>query len=188
MMPKVVVITGSPNAGSRLNGISGYVEKALIARGWQVDVLPVVSLPAEDLILTRWDSPAIVNANRLVEEADAVVIASPVYKASYSGVLKTYLDLLPQKGLEGKTVLPLFIGGTLSHLLAIDYALKPVLSALYARHISQGVYAVDSQVQRTEEGQFLLDEDLTKRLDSAIGQFSEATLLFTGQAAPFLPS
>ncbi|MBW7477002.1 NADPH-dependent FMN reductase [Paenibacillus oenotherae] len=185
-MPKVVIVTGSPNAGSRLNGISGYVEKSLQSRGWHVDVLPVVSLPAEDLILTRWDSPAITKANLLVEEADAVIIASPVYKASYSGVLKTYLDLLPQKGLEGKIVLPLFIGGTISHLLAIDYALKPVLSALYARHISQGVYAVDSQVQRTEQSQFVLDEDLTKRLDAAIGQFAEATLLFTGQAEPLL--
>ncbi|CAH1222619.1 FMN reductase (NADPH) [Paenibacillus plantiphilus] len=185
-MPKVVVITGSPNAGSRLNGISGHVEKALLSRGWHVDVLPVVSLPAEDLILTRWDSPAITKANGLVEAADAVIIASPVYKASYSGVLKTYLDLLPQKGLEGKIVLPLFIGGTLSHLLAIDYALKPVLSALYARHISQGVYAVDSQVQRTEDNQFLLEEELTRRLDAAIDQFAEATLLFKGQSAPLL--
>ncbi|MDQ0896682.1 NAD(P)H-dependent oxidoreductase [Paenibacillus sp. V4I7] len=61
-------------------------------------------------------------------------------EASYTGVLKAFLDLLPQKGLECKVVLPLAVGGTISHLLAIDYALKPVLSALGARNILQGVY------------------------------------------------
>ena len=56
-----------------------------------------------------FNSPAIKQAIAAVEGA-AVIIASPVYKASYSGALKTILDILPQKGLQGKVVLPLFIG------------------------------------------------------------------------------
>ncbi|MCG6197676.1 NAD(P)H-dependent oxidoreductase, partial [Anoxybacillus sp. LAT_38] len=91
---------------------------------------------------TRFDSPAILEANRIIAKSDAVVVATPIYKASYTGVLKSFLDLIPQKGLEKKIVLPLAIGGTIAHLLAIDYALKPVLSALGANHIFTGVYAL----------------------------------------------
>lgn len=59
--------------------------------------------------------------------ADVVIVATPIYKAAYSGLLKVFLDLLPPDALRGKTVLPLAMGGSLAHLLALDYALKPVL-------------------------------------------------------------
>ncbi|BBH21456.1 FMN reductase (NADPH) [Paenibacillus baekrokdamisoli] len=183
-MPKVVIISGSPNPISRLNGIVDHIEERLVSLGLDVRFLHVASLPAEDLILARFDSPSIVEANRIVAEADAIVIASPVYKAAYTGVLKTYLDLLPQKGLEGKVILPLFIGGTIAHLLAIDYALKPVLSALYARHITAGVYAVDKQITKTEDGSFILEEELILRLNAAVAGFVEATALFAPEVAP----
>ncbi|MCH1932822.1 NAD(P)H-dependent oxidoreductase, partial [Shewanella sp. A25] len=83
----------------------------------------------------KYNSEAILATNKKVEEADAVIVASQVYKASFTGILKTYLDLLPQKGLENKIVLPLMLGGTISHLLAIDYSLKPVLASLGAENI-----------------------------------------------------
>jgi len=73
------------------------------------------------------------------------LVATPIYKAAYSGLLKSFLDLLPQDGLRGKTVLPLATGGSTAHLLALDYALKPVLGALGARHILDSVYATDAQ-------------------------------------------
>lgn len=183
-LTKVVIISGSPNPVSRLNGILNHIEGRLESLGWTVNLLHVASLPAEDLILARFDSPAIVEANRLVAEADAVVIASPVYKAAYTGVLKTYLDLLPQKGLEGKVILPLFIGGTIAHLLAIDYALKPVLSALYSKHIAAGVYAIDTQIVKSEDGSFQLEEELVLRLNTAVAGFAEATSLFVPQVEP----
>ena len=86
----------------------------------------------------RFDSSFIRDALAVVEAADAVIVATPVYKASYSGVLKLFLDLIPQEGLRGKLTLPLVIGGSIAHLLAIDYALKPVLAALGGRHILGG--------------------------------------------------
>ncbi|MBO7748260.1 NADPH-dependent FMN reductase [Paenibacillus sp. MWE-103] len=176
-MPKAIIISGSPNPVSRLNGITLYATEKLTSLGWEVVDLHVASLPAEDLIGARFDSPAIAEASRLVAEADAVVIASPVYKASYTGVLKTFLDLLPQKGLTGKIVLPLFIGGTIAHLLAIDFALKPLLSALYAQHVETGVYAVDSQILKTDDGGYILEEELAQRLNAAVASLVETTLL-----------
>jgi hypothetical protein len=71
-----------------------------------------------------------------------------VYKASYSGLVKVFLDLLPQAGPAGKTVLPLVTGGSLAHMLAMDYALRPVLSALGARHVVPGAFLLDSAIER----------------------------------------
>ncbi|OMF25673.1 FMN reductase (NADPH) [Paenibacillus sp. FSL H8-0548] len=180
-MTKIVIISGSPNASSRLNGITQYVEQQLIEKAHSVNVITVVALPAEDLIHAQFGSPAIVEANKLVEEADAVIIASPVYKASFTGVLKTFLDLLPQKGLDGKIIAPLFIGGTIAHLLSIDYSLKPVLASMGAKLFVSGVYAVDSQINRTQEPNeapvFELSEDLTFRLSETVNELiSELSL------------
>lgn len=180
-MSHIAAISGSPTETSRLNGLLNEIRHASSSAGWTYNEIQVRLLPPEDLIYTRFDSPAIVEANRLVAEADAVVVATPIYKASYTGVLKTFLDLIPQKGLEGKIVLPLAIGGTIAHLLALDYALKPVLSALGARHIVSGVYAQESQVTRLEGGGFALADDLAERLRAAVGEW----LNEAGRAASF---
>lgn len=174
-MAKAVIINGSPTTGSRLTAIMELAEQKLSAAGFEVNRIDVAQLPPEDLIHTKFESEYIVKANGLVAEADAVIIASPVYKASYTGVLKTFLDLIPEKGLAGKIILPLFIGGSLAHLLAIDYSLKPVLSSIGARHILGGVYAVDAQVARTEEGGFDIAEVLLERLDAALAELAEET-------------
>lgn len=174
-MAKVTVINGTPTPGSRLTAIIALAEELLAQEGIEVNHVNVGELPPEDLIHTKFESEAIVKANALVAEADAVIVASPVYKASYTGVLKTFLDLVPQKGLAGKIILPLFIGGSLAHLLSIDYSLKPVLSALGARHILGGVYTVDSQVARTEQGGFDIAEELQARLQDNIQELVQET-------------
>ncbi|MDU0332501.1 NADPH-dependent FMN reductase [Paenibacillus sp. 3LSP] len=174
---KVTIINGSPTPGSRLSGVIALTEELLRSEGFEVSHVNVVELPPEDLIHTKFESEAIVKANGLVAAADAVVVASPVYQASYTGVLKTFLDLVPQKGLAGKVVLPLFIGGSLAHLLTIDYALKPVLSALGARYILGGVYTVDAQVARTETGGFDIAGELRTRLEENVKELARETRL-----------
>ncbi|GCL70635.1 FMN reductase (NADPH) [Paenibacillus naphthalenovorans] len=173
---KIAIIVGSPNKVSRLNGLTRFVEEKLQASGnVQLNWVQVTELPPDDLIYARFDSQDVRLANGKVQEADAVIVASPVYKASYTGVLKTYLDLLPQGALEGKIVLPLFIGGTISHLLSIDYALKPVLAALGARHVLGGVFAVDSWVTKTEQGGYELEEELKSRLENSVAELIRET-------------
>jgi FMN reductase len=165
-MATIAIISGSPSANSRLEGVLKLVSQTIIEAGLKVTWVNVRDLPPEDLLCTRFDSPAIVEANRIVSEADAVIVASPIYKASYTGVLKTFLDLISQKGLEGKIVLPIAIGGTITHLLAIDHAFKPVLSALGAHHILTGAFVLDTQVLREEDGSFRLDSEIQERLQS----------------------
>ncbi|MBH8599983.1 NADPH-dependent FMN reductase [Thermoactinomyces sp. CICC 23799] len=186
-MPDVLILSGSPSRTSRLNGILEHARPLLQERGLNVGGIHVSDLPAEALITADFEHPAIQEANRQVENADAVLIASPVYKASYTGILKTYLDLLPQKGLHGKIILLVFIGGTINHLLAIDYALKPVLSVLGARHILGGVYVIDSQVQRDRRGQLVLEEEVKQRLNDALRELIEEVLWHSGKKNRLLP-
>ena len=99
-----------------------------------------------------------------------------MYKAAYTGILKAFLDLLPQKALVGKPILPIATGGTLAHLLAIDYALNPVLGVLGATHILQGVYLVDAQFQRLETGGVEFnDAELAARFQSALTELVQAS-------------
>ncbi|MFC5469841.1 NADPH-dependent FMN reductase [Cohnella suwonensis] len=172
-MSRIVIIHGSPTPGSRLNGIVGYVESKWKEKGIEIDHVHVAELPAEALLHANFKDESIIAAVGKVEAASGVVIASPVYKASFTGILKAFLDLLPQKGLQDKAALPLFIGGTISHLLILDYAIKPVLSVLGSRNIHGGVYAIDQWVQRLEGGGFELSEELRERLTNAADEFAE---------------
>lgn len=172
-MAKIAVISGTPNRHSRLYGLVDYSVEKLKEAGHEISYIHVAELPPEDLIRANFGSQAIKAAQGLVADADAVIVASPVYKASYTGILKTFLDLIPERGLHGKLSLPLFIGGTIAHLLAVDYALKPVLTALGARHILGGVYATDQAVTRLEGGGYQLADDIKARLDNSLQQLNE---------------
>lgn len=162
-MHKVVVISGSPSGTSRLDGLLKHTTSYLDKSGMQTTLLRVRDLPAEDLLHAKFDSEAIVQANAAVAEADAVVVATPVYKASYTGILKAYLDLLPQKGFENKIILPMAMGGTLAHHLSIDYALKPLMTALGATMILTGMFVVDSQVSWNGNGELEMQEEVAAR-------------------------
>lgn len=166
-MLDVLTIAGSPSASSRSTGVLEYLRWNLEQRGLRTWNLAVRDLPPEDLLYGRYDSPAIVQSAALLNQARAVIIATPVYKAAYSGVLKTFLDLLPQRALAGKLVLPIATGGSPVHMLAIDYALRPVLTALGAQHTLQGIYITDSQIQLGDEIPNL-DPAVAERLDSAL--------------------
>ena len=144
------------------------VAARLALRDVAVERLAIRELPAHALLLGEASHPGVQKAAEQLRRADAIVIATPVYKAAYSGVLKVFLDLLPQSALKGKTVLPLATGGSPHHMLALDYALRPVLQSLAARHILPGVYATDGQVTLQPEGAYLLQADLAQRLDEAV--------------------
>jgi FMN reductase len=106
----------------------------------------------------------------LVAEADAIVVGTPVYKASFSGVLKVFLDLLPQDGLAGKLVLPVATGGSQSHMLALDYALRPVLASLAPRHILPSIYAASSQLPWLPEAGLQPAKPIAARIEAGIEQ------------------
>jgi FMN reductase len=173
-MTSLLAISGSPSASSRTALLVGHLVHRLSLGGFDVGHLRVRDLPAGDLLAGRHDTPAVRRALHSVEAADGVIVATPVYKAAYTGVLKAFLDLLPQSALAGKTVLPLVTGGSLAHLLAIDYALRPVLSALGARHVVAGCFLLDSAITRLADGGVTIQQDAEARLEQVVEEFVEA--------------
>ncbi|AEF24085.1 NADPH-dependent FMN reductase [Pseudomonas fulva] len=169
----VVFLGGSPSLKSRSNVLLGKARQWLQARGVEVVTYQVRDFEAEDLLFARFDSSRIQGLQAHVAAADGLVVATPVYKASFSGALKTLLDVLPERALHHKVVLPVATGGSNAHMLAVDYALKPVLSALKAQEVLHGVFADDSQITYTEDGGDL-SPALEQRLDDALQQLTQA--------------
>lgn len=164
----ITSLSASPSERSRSTWLTQFALTRLEGRAARHDDILVRSLPAEALLSADVQQPDIAAAVRAVEAADLVIVSTPIYKAAYSGLLKVFLDLLPPDALRGKLVLPLATGGSPAHFLALDYALKPVLSALGARHVLDGVFATDAQLRRHEAGGFVPEPDLIARLDRAL--------------------
>lgn len=164
----VLLIAGSPAERSRSAALLDEAGRRLTRRGALVERLHIRNLSPQALLLADLGHPSIASAVRSVAQADVLVVATPVYKAAYSGVLKVFLDLLSQTALQGKTVLPLATGGSANHMLALDYALRPVLQSLGARHILSGIYATDAQVTLTSDGMYQLNHEISTRLDEAV--------------------
>lgn len=121
----ILLLAGSPSFPSRSTRLLQHIGEKLGTLGHRSSRLHVTDLPAQALLHAEFNNTDIKLARLRVAEASAVVIATPVYKAAYSGILKAFLDLLPQDGLAGKLVLPLATGGSQLHMLALDYALRP---------------------------------------------------------------
>lgn len=170
----IITIAGSPSAQSRSSRLLAEATRWLHEDGISTTAISVRDLPAEDLLFANTKSPALQAAAKLVEAASGIIVATPVYKAAYSGVLKAFLDILPQYGFAGKVVLPIVTGGSPAHMLTMDYALKPVLSALGARFVLNGVYATDSQVRTRDDGSLDLDDEIVLRLEDGLQRFSDS--------------
>ncbi|MDY0836443.1 MULTISPECIES: NADPH-dependent FMN reductase [unclassified Pseudomonas] len=171
----VVTLGGSPSQRSRSGILLDHSRNWLQQQGVEVVSYQIRDFPAEDLLHARFDSPKIIDLLQQVANADGLVIATPVYKASFSGALKTILDLLPERALAHKVVLPMATGGSIAHMLAVDYALKPVLSALKAQELLHGIFAEDSQIAYGEgSAQAQLVPVLEQRLSEALEQFYSA--------------
>ncbi|MFD8537294.1 NADPH-dependent FMN reductase [Streptomyces rubrogriseus] len=187
-MATVLSVSGSPSASSRTNRLLRHLDDRLAAQGHEVVPLDVRALPAQALLGADLGHPAITEAAGLFARADGVVVGTPVYKASYSGVLKALLDLLPQYALTGKTVLPLATGGSTAHVLAIDYALRPVLNSMGAAHVVQGWFTLDRDITTHEDGTVTVAPGAAEALAQVVDQFSAALAGRPAEPRPAAPA
>ncbi len=184
-MPSILLLSGSPSVQSRSHALLEHARRYFVSAGLDANTLTVRAFPAEDLLYAKYDSPSFDTLIRLLDQADGLVVATPIYKASFTAALKALLDVLPQSALRGKTVLPVATGGSPAHQLAIDYALKPVLSALGATDLLQGVYVTDKLLSVGPAGELVWScNDLRDRFENAIAQL--ATLVATPATAAAL--
>ncbi|HEU4459548.1 MAG TPA: NADPH-dependent FMN reductase [Methylibium sp.] len=174
-MSRILSLLGSPSARSRSGALLAEMEGRLAAA---LDVpqpprrVVLRELPAAALLAGDAAAAPIVEAIAALREARLVLVATPIYKAAYSGLLKAFLDVLPQDALRGKTIVPLASGGSLAHLLALDYALRPVLAALGAHDIRAAVFATDAQLPLHADAHRPVHE-LGLRLDRAVADLLE---------------
>lgn len=170
-MSLILLVSASPSRPSRTAALLDHVAQLVNEAGHDAVRLDVGSLPAEALLHANVEDAAVQAAVVEVELADAVVVGTPVYKASYSGVLKTFLDLLPQKAFAGKTVLPLVTGGTIAHLLSIDFALRPVLNTLGPRHVVAGRFVLDTHLAKDGPDRGVTDPETWESLRRTVEAF-----------------
>ncbi|BAJ28765.1 MULTISPECIES: NADPH-dependent FMN reductase [Kitasatospora] len=173
-MAVILSVSGSPSATSRTTRLLRHVDRRLVSHGHEVRTLDVRTLPAAALLAADTSDPEITRAVELFAQADGVVIGTPIYKAAYSGLLKALLDLLPQYALRGKTVLPLATGGSTAHVLAVDYALRPVLNSMGAGHITQGWFVLDRHIGVREDGGTELEHETEVLLTPVVDGFAAA--------------
>lgn len=192
-MSTIVTIAGSPSSASSSDALLSHVTRRILRAGHAVTPLVLRDLPATALLSADLTDPKIAAAVAAVEIADAVVVVSPVYKAAYSGLLKVFLDLLPQFAFRGKSVLPLVTGGSPAHVLAVDYALRPVLNSLGAAHVGQGWFVLASHVKVFPDGGVLIDPasagpvaEVTESFLSTLGHRSsvQSVRRNTGRVSP----
>lgn len=106
----VLIISGSPALKSRSSALLDYAQQWLSQFNLIIQRISVNEFDASVLLQGKYQHAQIQKFIQQVKEADGIIIASPVYQSSYSGVLKAVIDLLPQRSLLHKTVLPIMTG------------------------------------------------------------------------------
>ena len=152
-MLTVTVLVGNPKADSKTLLLARSVAAALLrGRDHETTEIDLAHSAGE---VFDWSSAAVSALNQQVAASDLVVVASPTYKAAYTGLLKAFLDRYPSNGLAGVVAVPVMTGGDLTHALAVETSLRPLLVELGASVPSRGLYFVASRI---DEVSALVDE------------------------------
>jgi FMN reductase len=134
------VVVGNPKPGSRTLAAALHVGREL--SGAEPEL--VVDLATLGPALLDWSSAEVADLVERVGSADLVVVATPTYKGTYTGLLKLFLDRFAAgTGLRGIAI-PLMLGGSETHALAPELSLRPVLAELGATVPGRGIFVIDA--------------------------------------------
>jgi FMN reductase len=136
----VAIVVGNPKPRSRTWQAAQLVAEKIAGRPADLSV-DLVDVGAA---LLDWQDQQVAQTIKDVAASDLLVVASPTYKATYTGLLKLFLDRIAGGGLAGVTAVPLMLGGDWRHSLAADMLLKPVLVELGATCPTRGLFLTDS--------------------------------------------
>lgn len=174
-MSTISVIVGNPKPQSRTREIAEELAVRVAART-NASVLPTIDLIDHAEQLFAWPSERVDALIAELANSDYAIIASPTYKASYTGLLKAFLDRYPANGLAGVTTIPVFTIGSDEHALAVEFTLRPLLVELGASVPTRGLSFVTPRFDRrseviddwlAREAQALWPERRAQELDSA---------------------
>jgi len=116
-----------------------------------------------DRLVTGFPSGELAEAIEQVRAADGLIVVTPVFAASYSGLFKTFFDVLEPELMDGKPVLVAATAGTARHSLVLEHALRPLFTYLHAVVVPTGVFAATDDFG---------DAGLDRRIERAAGELA----------------
>ncbi|KKC37491.1 hypothetical protein WH87_12770 [Devosia epidermidihirudinis] len=172
-MAKVVLLSGNTQRPSKSRALAAFIGRSL-ARHADVELLSLDLLDAgrslggaytRDELST--EARAVVEA---IENADAIVVTTPVYKGSYPGLFKHLIDFVDPRALAGKPVLLSATGGSQRHSLVVEHQLRPLFGFFSAQISAYAIFAVDDEFVNYVP----VADKLRERIERATMLFGEA--------------
>ena len=145
-MSRIVVVSGNPRSGSRTLALASAVGTAISERAAGGEAPSTVDVGELGAGLLVPGDPATAAAVSALTAADILVVATPTYKGSYTGVLKVLLDQLPARSLEGIRAVPVVTAGVPSQAAAAEDLLRRLLGELGADVVDPGLAVVESDL------------------------------------------
>lgn len=163
---RFVVVVGNPRPASRTHAIAAEAARTIVKHA-AIEAEPeIIDLTAiAPLLLAPEPSASVEVAVEQVRDADVLLVASPTYKATYTGLLKVFLDRVPTGGLAGKVALPLLVMGSPRHALAVELHLRPLLIELGATVPTPGLALLEADLEAPGE----ILADWAERVAPALG-------------------
>lgn len=164
---------GVPSSSRLLaDQLASSAERQLIEAGYAVTVDTVelrdLAVDIANNFVTGYPAPRLAEVIAGVEASDGIIAVSPVFSASYSGLFKSFIDVLDPKSLEGKAVLVGATAGTDRHQMVLDFAMRPLFAYLRTRVAATGVFAGPQDWGHNDDG----GSPLSARIDRAAGELA----------------
>jgi LLM-partnered FMN reductase, CE1759 family len=131
-------------------------------------------------LVTGFPSPALAEAIAAVTAADGLIVATPIFNASYSGLFKSFFDLIDPDALAGTPVLLAATGGSPRHSLALEHALRPLFNYLHACTVPTAVYAASEDWGSAGDR----DGDLVLRIGRSSREFADLVARYSSPETP----
>lgn len=151
---RITVVVGNPKQPSRTSRIateiSTQVTSLLHKEGFAVEV-HVIELAEIAPFLFEWGNVRVQEKLMQTATSDLLIVASPTFKATYTGLLKAFVDQLAPNALNGVIAIPVMVGAAPNHELAVEAFLRPLLVELGASCPFRGLYLLDSKMEEVAE-------------------------------------
>ncbi len=191
---KLIVISGGLREPSSTRLLADRLGAAVRAELGQVDIevieLRHLARAITDAMLTGFAAPELEAVFDAIAGSDGVIAVTPTFNATFSGLFKSFFDVLPERTLEDTPVLIAATGGTERHSLVLDHALRPMFSYLHALVSPTGVYAATSDFgapglserigKAARDFAGLLELHGPRRSDTASAELNEMQRLLAG--------
>jgi FMN reductase len=156
MTRKIVVVSAGLSDPSSTRLLADLLAKSTVAQLPEAAVEVVELRPLAhalaDQMLTGFATGDLAAAQEAVAQADGVIAVTPVFSASYSGLFKSFFDVLEPGALDGTPVLVAATAGTARHSLVLEHALRPLFTYLHAVVVPTGVFAASEDFGSTSLG------------------------------------